>query len=113
MTYYDNYLQLLHSLDEDDRSVPESPILPKDKDTKDIRKDVAHGQSPMRHSSLPAVAVTPLPVSASPNTNSKFISKGGPNGQLKNSPIKVIIHIHHLHLPVVPSPYFTPNLLAN
>ena len=82
-------LQLLHSLDEDDRSVPESPILPKDKEANDVRRDsLAPQASPMRHSSLPAVTAA-LPVSASPNTNSKFVSIAGPNGQLKNSPVKV------------------------
>lgn len=82
------FLQLLHSLDEDDnRSVLESPILPKDKEINDIRKGSVPVPSPLRHSSLPAVSI--VPVSASPNTNSKFVSKGGANGQLKNSPTKV------------------------
>ncbi|OXU28342.1 hypothetical protein TSAR_003724 [Trichomalopsis sarcophagae] len=83
----DEVEKLLHSLDEDERSVPESPILPKDKDINDIRNDSAPQPSPMRHSSLPAVTV--VPVSASPNTNSKFVSKNEPNGQLKSSPSKV------------------------
>ncbi|CAB0036563.1 unnamed protein product [Trichogramma brassicae] len=82
----DEVEKLLHSLDDDDRSAPESPILPKDKELPELRKDSGAPQaSPMRHSSLPVVA---LPVSASPNTNSKFISKNNPNGQLKNSPAK-------------------------
>ncbi|KAJ8664242.1 hypothetical protein QAD02_005904 [Eretmocerus hayati] len=80
----DEVEKLLHSLDEDDRSVPESPI-PKDKEFNEIKRDGMVQPSPLRHSSLPVVS---LPVSASPNTNSKFISKSGPNGQLKNSPVK-------------------------
>lgn len=78
-------MQLLHSLDEDDRSAPSSPTLTrKDDDTRSNDNQ----SSPMRSATAPT---SPIPVSASPLTNSKFVSpKNGPNGQLKTSPIKII-----------------------
>lgn len=79
-------LQLLHSLEEDDRSVPESPILPADRltDSKKGKDSVIH--SPIRSVTAPT---SPLPVSASPITNSKFISRY--DGKVRNSSAKVSI----------------------
>lgn len=79
----DEVEKLLHSLDEDDRSAPESPILPKDRGFDDIKEQQ---QTPIHKvTTLPAL----LPVSASPITNSKFISPHSEyNGKLKTSPIK-------------------------
>ncbi|XP_054013129.1 unextended protein [Hylaeus anthracinus] len=75
----DEVEKLLHSLDEDDRSVPESPVLPIDKEKDNV-------QSPIHSATAPT---SPAPVSASPVTHSKFISSySDHNGKLKNSPIK-------------------------
>lgn len=61
--------QLLHSLEEDDRSVPESPILPSGKNNENEKgKEI---QSPVRCVTAPT---SPLPVSANPITNSNFVS---------------------------------------
>ncbi|KAK2575789.1 hypothetical protein KPH14_007174 [Odynerus spinipes] len=82
----DEVEKLLHSLDEDDRSVPESPVLSKDKESEtNNEKEVKH-QSPIRSATAPT---SPLPVSASPITNSKFVSSHSDhNGKIQNSPIK-------------------------
>ncbi|XP_011502174.1 PREDICTED: metal transporter CNNM4 isoform X2 [Ceratosolen solmsi marchali] len=53
----DEVEKLLHSLDEDDRSVPESPILSKNKEIGGFRKDSFPQQSPLRHSSLSGVCI--------------------------------------------------------
>lgn len=82
----DEVEKLLHSLDEDDRSVPESPVLPKDKESEGNNEKEVKGQSPIRSATAPT---SPLPVSASPVTNSKFVSSHSDhNGKIKNSPIK-------------------------
>ncbi|XP_043275571.1 unextended protein isoform X2 [Venturia canescens] len=82
----DEVEKLLHSLDEDDRSVLESPTLSR-KDYKD--KDASETQnSPRKSVTAPT---SPVPVSASPVTNSKFIStRTGHNGKLKTSPAEKI-----------------------
>ncbi|XP_043266267.1 unextended protein isoform X2 [Colletes gigas] len=81
----DEVEKLLHSLDEDDRSVPESPVLPIDKE-KEIKKEKDSIQSPVHSATAPT---SPAPVSASPVTHSKFISSySDHNGKLKNSPVK-------------------------
>lgn len=75
--------QLLHSLDEDDRSVLESPVLSR----KDKEKEAGVQHSPIKSATAPT---SPIPVSASPVTNAKFIStRTGHNGKLKTSPINV------------------------
>ncbi|XP_076229097.1 metal transporter uex isoform X2 [Nomia melanderi] len=95
----DEVEKLLHSLDEDDRSVPESPVLPVDKD-KEQKKDKDTVQSPVHSATAPT---SPAPVSASPVTHSKFVSSySDHNGKLKNSPTKT---------PSVTSPVQTPNKL--
>ncbi|XP_043468398.1 unextended protein isoform X1 [Leptopilina heterotoma] len=82
----DEVEKLLHSLDEDDRSAPESPILPKDKGFGDVEEQTQTHTPIHKVTTLPAL----LPVSASPITNSKFISPHSEyNGKLKTSPIKV------------------------
>ncbi|XP_035727876.1 metal transporter CNNM4-like [Vespa mandarinia] len=82
----DEVEKLLHSLDEDDRSVPESPVLPKDKENETSKDKDIKSQSPIRSATAPT---SPLPVSASPVTNSKFVSSHSDhNGKIKNSPIK-------------------------
>lgn len=74
-------------MDEDDRSVPESPVLPKDKEIEASKEKEVKSQSPIRSATAPT---SPLPVSASPVTNSKFVSSHSDhNGKIKNSPIKV------------------------
>ncbi|KAG5328015.1 CNNM2 protein, partial [Acromyrmex charruanus] len=76
----DEVEKLLHSLEEDDRSVPESPILPADRINAEKGKDsIIH--SPIRSVTAPT---SPLPVSASPITNSKFISPRN-EGKMRNS----------------------------
>ncbi|XP_011169430.1 metal transporter CNNM4 [Solenopsis invicta] len=81
----DEVEKLLHSLEEDDRSVPESPILPTDRltDSEKGKDSVVH--SPIRSVTAPT---SPLPVSASPITNSKFISPRN-DGKVRNSSAKV------------------------
>ncbi|KYN32677.1 Metal transporter CNNM2 [Trachymyrmex septentrionalis] len=80
----DEVEKLLHSLEEDDRSVPESPILPADRTNNEKEKDsIIH--SPIRSVTAPT---SPLPVSASPITNSKFISPRN-DGKIRNSSAKV------------------------
>ncbi|XP_012532156.1 metal transporter CNNM4 [Monomorium pharaonis] len=80
----DEVEKLLHSLEEDDRSVPESPILPMDRLTDSEKgKDAVH--SPVRSVTAPT---SPIPVSASPITNSKFISPRN-DGKVRNSSAKV------------------------
>lgn len=73
MNYNGLVLQLLHSLEEDDRSAPESPILPADRlvDMKDEKGKDSVIHSPIRSVTAPT---SPLPVSASLITNSKFVS---------------------------------------
>ncbi|OAD52039.1 Metal transporter CNNM2 [Eufriesea mexicana] len=94
----DEVEKLLHSLDEDDRSMPESPILPIDKEKenkkekekekeKEIEKEKDGVQSPLHSATAPT---SPAPVSASPVTHSKFISSySDHNGKLKNSPMMI------------------------
>ncbi|XP_076651006.1 metal transporter uex [Halictus rubicundus] len=95
----DEVEKLLHSLDEDDRSVPESPVLPIDKE-KEPKKDKESVQSPVHSATAPT---SPAPVSASPVTHSKFVSSySDHNGKLKNSPTKATS---------VTSPIQTPNKL--
>ncbi|XP_066595626.1 unextended protein isoform X2 [Prorops nasuta] len=53
----DEVEKLLHSLDEDDRSVPESPILPKNKERDSVEK--LSNQSPIRSVTAPT---SPLPM---------------------------------------------------
>ncbi|CAD6244849.1 GSCOCG00013503001-RA-CDS [Cotesia congregata] len=81
----DEVEKLLHSLDEDDRSMQSSPILSrKDDDMKSPEQN-----SPIRSATAPT---SPTPVSASPVTNSKFLPQSKtsePNGQLRNSPNKI------------------------
>jgi len=86
-------LQLLHSLEEDDRSVPESPILPLDKlmDSEKGKDTVIH--SPIRSVTAPT---SPIPVSASPITNSKFISPRN-DGKIRNLSTKVSICLSFLN----------------
>ncbi|XP_012235978.1 unextended protein isoform X2 [Linepithema humile] len=67
----DEVEKLLHSLEEDDRSVPESPVFSADKTTEHEKAKDAVTHSPVRSVTAPT---SPLPVSASPITNSKFIS---------------------------------------
>ncbi|XP_011707043.1 PREDICTED: uncharacterized protein LOC105462213, partial [Wasmannia auropunctata] len=81
----DEVEKLLHSLEEDDRSVPESPILPADRLTDSERGKDAVTHSPIRSVTAPT---SPLPVSASPITNSKFISPRN-DGKIRNSTAKV------------------------
>ncbi|XP_071569553.1 unextended protein isoform X1 [Temnothorax nylanderi] len=81
----DEVEKLLHSLEEDDRSAPESPILPADRLTDSEKAKDAVIHSPMRSVTAPT---SPLPVSASPNTNSKFISPRN-DGKIRNSSAKV------------------------
>lgn len=79
-------------MDEDDRSMPESPILPVDKEKeskkeKEKEKEKDNVQSPIHSATAPT---SPAPVSANPITHSKFISLySDHNGKLKNSPVKV------------------------
>ncbi|XP_050595078.1 unextended protein isoform X1 [Bombus affinis] len=88
----DEVEKLLHSLDEDDRSMPESPILPVDKEKeskKEKEKEKDNVQSPIHSATAPT---SPAPVSANPITHSKFISLySDHNGKLKNSPVKTTI----------------------
>ncbi|KOX79812.1 Metal transporter CNNM2 [Melipona quadrifasciata] len=100
----DEVEKLLHSLDEDDRSMPESPVLPidkekesknekeKEKESKNEKeKEKDNMQSPVHSATAPT---SPAPVSASPVTHSKFISSySDHNGKLKNSPAKATILI--------------------
>ncbi|XP_072767683.1 unextended protein [Anoplolepis gracilipes] len=80
----DEVEKLLHSLEEDDRSVPESPVLPADKLAENERKDsLIH--SPVRSVTAPT---SPIPVSASPITNSKFASPRN-DGKIKNLSTKI------------------------
>ncbi|RLU26364.1 hypothetical protein DMN91_000158 [Ooceraea biroi] len=68
----DEVEKLLHSLEEDDRSVPESPVLPADKVVQNEKgRDSISHSSPVRSVTAPT---SPLPVSASPVTNAKFAS---------------------------------------
>lgn len=87
----DEVEKLLHSLDEDDRSMPESPVLPVEKEKeskKEKEKEKDNVQSPVYSATAPT---SPAPVSASPVTHSKFISSySDHNGKLKNSPTAVI-----------------------
>ena len=77
-------------MDEDDRSMPESPVLPIDKEKEnknEKEKEKDNVQSPVHSATAPT---SPAPVSASPVTHSKFISSySDHNGKLKNSPGKV------------------------
>ncbi|EFN86431.1 Metal transporter CNNM2 [Harpegnathos saltator] len=80
----DEVEKLLHSLEEDDRSVPESPILPSDKSAENEKtKDLIH--SPIRSVTAPT---SPLPASASPVINSKSISPRN-DGKAKSLSTKV------------------------
>ncbi|XP_015609989.1 metal transporter CNNM4 isoform X2 [Cephus cinctus] len=78
----DEVEKLLHSLDEDEqRSVPDSPMLPRDKD-KDSQNTL------QRNATAPT---SPVPVSASPMTNAKFVSpRSDHNGKLRSSPAKML-----------------------
>ncbi|CAD1468894.1 unnamed protein product [Heterotrigona itama] len=90
----DEVEKLLHSLDEDDRSMPESPVLPIDKEKEnknEKEKEKDNVQSPVHSATAPT---SPAPVSASPVTHSKFISYSDHNGKLKNSPAKATIVIN-------------------
>ncbi|XP_014472323.1 PREDICTED: metal transporter CNNM4 [Dinoponera quadriceps] len=80
----DEVEKLLHSLEEDDHSVPESPVLPSDKAAENEKtKDIAH--SPVRSVTAPT---SPLPTSTSSVINSKFVSPRN-DGKTKNLPMKV------------------------
>ncbi|KYM96089.1 PREDICTED: metal transporter CNNM4 [Cyphomyrmex costatus] len=81
----DEVEKLLHSLEEDDRSVPESPILPADRMMNNEKGKDGVIHSPIRSVTAPT---SPLPVSASPITNSKFISPRN-DGKIRNSSAKV------------------------
>ncbi|XP_015116244.1 metal transporter CNNM4 isoform X1 [Diachasma alloeum] len=80
----DEVEKLLHSLDEDDHSMPTTPS--NERRHHHRVNDARQQQSPVRSATAPT---SPLPVSASPMTNSKFVPRNGPNGQLKNSPVKI------------------------
>ncbi|XP_011303756.1 metal transporter CNNM4 [Fopius arisanus] len=80
----DEVEKLLHSLDEDDHSMPTTPS--NERRHHHRVNDTRQQQSPVRSATAPT---SPLPVSASPLTNSKFVPRNGPNGQLKNSPVKI------------------------
>ncbi|XP_020286791.1 metal transporter CNNM4 [Pseudomyrmex gracilis] len=67
----DEVEKLLHSLEEDDRSVPDSPILTADKTAENEKGKDAVNHSPIRSVTAPT---SPLPVSSSPVPNSKFVS---------------------------------------
>ncbi|XP_011882400.1 PREDICTED: metal transporter CNNM4 [Vollenhovia emeryi] len=77
----DEVEKLLHSLEEDDRSVPESPILLADRSTDNEKGKGSVIHSPIRSVTAPT---SPLPVSASPITNSKFVSPLN-EGKVKNN----------------------------
>lgn len=79
-------------MDEDDRSMPESPVLPIEKE-KENKKEKDNVQSPVYSATAPT---SPAPVSASPVTHSKFISSySDHNGKLKNSPVKVTFNYYN------------------
>lgn len=80
---------MLHSLDEDDRSPPTSPIAERIKEA--AKNNGTQYQQHLTPNRSVTLATNPLPASASPNTNSTFLTQhpGGPNGQLRNSPVKV------------------------
>ncbi|XP_012250855.2 unextended protein isoform X2 [Athalia rosae] len=83
----DEVEKLLHSLDDDDRSAPESPVLLRSNKAKETDKEPEARQTPM----LVTAPSSPIPVSASPVTNAKFIPRQGGqshNGEIKNSPKK-------------------------
>lgn len=83
-------------MDEDDRSMPESPVLPIEKEKenkKEKEKEKDNVQSPVYSATAPT---SPAPVSASPVTHSKFISSySDHNGKLKNSPVKVTFNYYN------------------
>lgn len=84
---------MLHSLEEDDRSVPESPVLPSDKIAENEKtKEIAH--SPVRSVTAPT---SPLPVNASPVINSKSVSPRN-DGKAKNLSMKVSTHFTFMYL---------------
>lgn len=76
---------MLHSLEEDDRSVPESPVLHADKLVENERGKESVIHSPVRSVTAPT---SPLPVSANPITNSKFASPRN-DGKTKNLSTKI------------------------
>lgn len=77
-------------MEEDDRSVPESPILPPDKVVETgKRKEIIH--SPMHSVTAPT---SPLPTSASTITNSKFLSsRNDHNGKVKSLPVNIFTYL--------------------
>ncbi|CAL1679730.1 unnamed protein product [Lasius platythorax] len=81
----DEVEKLLHSLEEDDRSVPESPVLLADKFAENEKGKDTMMHSPVRSVTAPT---SPLPVSASPITNSKFASPRN-DGKTKNLSTKI------------------------
>ncbi|XP_011258942.2 metal transporter CNNM4 [Camponotus floridanus] len=81
----DEVEKLLHSLEEDDRSVPESPVLPMDKLVENEKAKDILIHSPVRSATAPT---SPIPVSASPITNSKFTSPRN-DGKTKNLSAKI------------------------
>ncbi|XP_050462670.1 unextended protein isoform X2 [Cataglyphis hispanica] len=81
----DEVEKLLHSLEEDDRSVPESPVLPMDKPVENEKEKDASIHSPIRSVTAPT---SPIPTSASPITNSKFASPRN-DGKTKNLSAKI------------------------
>ncbi|KAF7995021.1 hypothetical protein HCN44_004493 [Aphidius gifuensis] len=89
----DEVEKLLHSLDEDDHSPPTSPIAERIKEVAKNNGIQQQQQQQLQQQTNQSTATNTLPVSASPNTNSTFLSQqhpvGGPNGQLKNSPVKI------------------------
>lgn len=84
---------MLHSLDEDDHSPPTSPIAERIKEVAKNNGIQQQQLQQLQEQTNQSTATNTLPVSASPNTNSTFLSQqhpiGGPNGQLKNSPVKI------------------------
>ncbi|XP_029669173.1 metal transporter CNNM4 isoform X2 [Formica exsecta] len=81
----DEVEKLLHSLEEDDRSMPESPVLPADKLVENEKGKDSLIHSPVRSVTAPT---SPIPVSASPITNSKFTSPRN-DGKTKNLSAKI------------------------
>ncbi|KAL6423178.1 hypothetical protein ACFW04_010093 [Cataglyphis niger] len=81
----DEVEKLLHSLEEDDRSVAESPVLPMDKPVENEKEKDASIHSPIRSVTAPT---SPIPTSANPITNSKFASPRN-DGKTKNLSAKI------------------------
>lgn len=77
---------MLHSLEEDDRSVPDSPVLTADKTAENEKGKDAVNHSPIRSVTAPT---SPLPASSSPVPNSKGVSPRN-DGKTKTLSPKVL-----------------------